>query len=174
MPRNQARVPRPVHGPWSMARIWWTVHHHPAAATAKSAATRTTRTRTAAKAGASPPPAGTRSRAGALIGGSGGPGELGGGQAGLALVPDPEGVDPRAPRLGHGQVRRDRVEHAVELDGRPIRLPERDDVLDLEVDDIADPDAVPQPVAGDRDGRPFDPGDLTHQRRQGRHRPAEL
>src|SRR3954447_12028573 len=110
MPTNQPSVPRPVHGPASMPCISWTVHHQPTPARAKSTATRTSRTRTAAKAGASPAPAENRSPAGALIGDSGGPGELGGREAGLPLVPDAEGVDPRAARLGHGQVRRDRVE----------------------------------------------------------------
>ena len=41
------------------------------------------------------------------------------------------------------------MEHAVEAD-RPARLDaERDDVLDLEVDRVADPDAVPEAVVLD-------------------------
>src|SRR5947209_16786130 len=110
IPRNQPSVPRPVHGPSSMPRIWRTVHHQPTAARANRASTSPSRTRTAASAGARPPPSMLRSGAGALIA-SGGPGELGGGQPGLSLVLDAERVDPRPPRLGHRQVRRDRVAH---------------------------------------------------------------
>src|SRR3954464_6100043 len=84
-PRNQPSVPRLVHDPWSMPRIWRTVHHQPTAARANSAVTSPSRTRTAAKAGARPSPPVRRSCAGALIG-SGGPGELGGGEPGPALV----------------------------------------------------------------------------------------
>src|SRR3954470_1876278 len=112
-PRNQPSVPRPVHGPSSMPCIWRAVHHQPTAARANRTATSPRRTRTAAKAGARPPPSTGRACAGALIG-SRGPGELRGGQARLALVADAEGIDPRAPRLGHRQVRPGRVEHAVE------------------------------------------------------------
>src|SRR5215218_3759328 len=118
------------------------VHHHPNAAMAKSAPTRPRRTRTAARAGARPSRPGREPRARVLIA-SGGPGELGGGQTRLALVLNAEGVDPRAPRLRHGQVRPGRMEHAVEPD-RPTGLhPERHDVLDLEVDGVPNPDAVP-------------------------------
>src|SRR3954466_5988565 len=91
MPRNQPSVPRPVHGPSSIPCIWRTVHHQPTAARANRTATSPSRTRTAAKAGGSPAGAWT----GALIG-SRGPGELRGGQAGLPLVADAEGIDPRA------------------------------------------------------------------------------
>src|SRR5256885_12151194 len=38
-PRNQPSVPRSVHGPPSMLRIWPSVHHQPTPATAKSKAT---------------------------------------------------------------------------------------------------------------------------------------
>src|ERR687893_1958854 len=90
-PRNQPSAPRPVHGPSSMPCIWRAVHHQPTPARANSAATSPSRTRTAVNAGARPPAPLGRSCAGALIA-SGGPGELGGGQPGLALVLDAESV----------------------------------------------------------------------------------
>ncbi len=66
------------------------------------------------------------------------------------------------------------MEHAVE----PHRLagldPERHDVLDLEVDRVADADAVPQPVVVDLDRRPLDAEHLAHQRRERGHRAAQL
>src|SRR4051794_23595117 len=140
---------------------------------AKSAPTRPRRTRTAANAGARPLPPGAGPCANALIA-SGGPGELGGGQTCLAVVLDAEGVDPRAPRLGHRQVRPGGVEHAVEPD-RPTGLhAERHDVLDLEVDGVPDADAVPQPVVPNLDRRPLDPEDLAHERSERGHRTAEL
>src|SRR4051812_37899994 len=100
-PRNQPRAPSAVHGPSSIPLISRTVHHQPTAASAKSSTTRPSRTRTAAKAGARPPPPVGEVCTGTLIA-SRGPGELRGRQAGLALVPDAEGVDPRALGLGHG------------------------------------------------------------------------
>src|SRR3954449_5946873 len=171
-PRNQASAPRPVHGPSSMPCISPTVHHHPTAARANSSATRPSRTRTAAKAGPSPCPAG-RTCASVLTG-SRSPGELRDGQPGLPLVADAEGVDPRALGLGHRQVRGDRVEHAVEADRRPVRLAERHDVLDLEVDDVADTDAVLEPVVGDGDRHPLHAEHLAHHRAERGHRAAEL
>src|SRR4051794_38595540 len=172
-PRNQPSPPSPAHGPWSMPRIWRAVHHQPTPAGANSAATSPSRTRTAANAGARPPAPLGRSGAGALIG-SGGPGELGGGQTGLALVLDAEGVDSRVPSLGHRQVRPDRVEHAVEPDRPSVLDPERHDVLDLEVDRIPDADAVQQTVVADLDGRPLDPDDLAHEGGERGHRAPEL
>src|SRR4029079_15178771 len=83
-PRNQPNPPSPDHGPWSMPRISRAVHHQPTPARANSAATSPRRTRTAANAVARPPAPLGRSCAVALIE-SGGPGELGGGQPGLAL-----------------------------------------------------------------------------------------
>src|SRR4051794_35435650 len=122
-PRNQPSVPRPVHGPASMPCICCAVHHQPRPARMKRTATSPRRVRTAANAGVRPAPPGGRTRAGALIG-SGGPGELGGGETGLALEPDPEGVDVRTLVLGHRQVRCHGVEHAVEPDRPTVRLPE--------------------------------------------------
>src|SRR3954447_18631697 len=173
IPRNQPSVPRPVHGPWSIPRIWRTVHHQPTAASANSATTSPSRARTAATPGPRPPPPVPRSCAGALIG-SGSPGELGGGKPGLALVPDAERIDPGTPRLGHRQVRPGRVEHAVEPDRPAVLLPERHDVLDLELDHVSDADAVKQPVGAELDGRPLDPDELAHEGCQHGHRAAEL
>src|SRR5262249_36876636 len=112
-----------------MPFIRWAVHHQPTAARAKRSTTSPTRTRTAANAGARLP-LGRRSCA-LTITCSGGPRELGRREPGLALVLDPERVDAGALRLGHGQVRCHRVEHAVEPDGLPGLDAERDDVLDL-------------------------------------------
>src|SRR3954470_12476190 len=109
-PRNQPSVPRPVHGPSSIPRICRAVHHQPRPARRKRTATSPRRVRTAAKAGARPAPTVGWTGAGAFIR-SGGPGELGGGETGLPLEPDPEGIDVRAPVLGHRQVRCHRVEH---------------------------------------------------------------
>src|SRR4051794_34236212 len=95
-PRNQPAPPRFVHGPLSMPPIWSTVHHHPTAARPKSKPIRPSRCRAA------------------TIKRSGSPGECGRREAGLPLVLDAEGVDARARRLGDGQVRGNRVEHALE------------------------------------------------------------
>src|SRR5688500_7457456 len=172
-PRNQPSAPRPVHGPSSMPCIWRAVHHQPTPARANRTATSPSRTRTAANAGARPRSGVGCACAGALIG-SPGPGELRGGDAGPALVPDAEGIDPRAPRLGHRQVRRDGVEGVVEPDRLTVLLAERHDVLDLEVDGVADANAVPQPLVADLDRRPFDADDLPHEWGERGHRAAEL
>src|SRR5205814_9818866 len=130
---------------------------------------------TADNAGPGPPTPVWRACVGAVaLTGSSGPGELGGRQASLAFVGDAKGVDTRSLGLGHGQVRADGVEHPVEAD-RPAGFdPEGHDVFDLEVDRVADADAVPQPVVYDLDGDPFDAEHLTHQRAEGRHGPAQL
>src|SRR6201986_1080995 len=139
--RNQLSVPRPVHGPLSIPRIWSAVHHQPIPARANSSATSPSRARAAVNAGPRPAPRETRSGAETIMP-SGCPGELGGGEPGLSLVLDAEGVDPRALRLRHRQVRRHRVEHA----GKPHRLAgldaERHHVLDLEIDHVAHAHAV--------------------------------
>src|SRR5262245_40637475 len=74
------------------------------------------------------------------------PREFRGRDAGLPLVLDAECADLRALRLGGVELRSGRVEDADE----PHRLAgldaEGDDVLDLEVDRLADLDAVAQPV----------------------------
>src|SRR3954451_1996731 len=99
-PTNQPRVPRPDQGPSSIPSICPTVHHQPMAASAMSRAMRPSRARAAAKAGASPPAPGARSCA-AVATSSGGPGELGRREPGLALVLDAKGADLGALRLGH-------------------------------------------------------------------------
>src|SRR3954452_17594023 len=106
--------------------------------------------------------------------GSGGPGELGLGEAGLAFEGDAEGADPRTLRLGHRQVGPDRVEHPVEPDRLTGLDTERDDVLDLEVDGVADLHAVAQAVVVDLDRRALDTEDLADERRQRAHRTSEL
>ena len=58
------------------------------------------------------------------------------------------------------------MEHAVEPDRLAGLDAERHDVLDLEVDRVADADAVPQPVVVDLDRRPLDAEHLAHERRQ--------
>src|SRR2546425_1756931 len=106
-PRNQPSVPRSVHGPLSIPRMRSTVHSHPMPASKKSKATSPSRARAAAKARERSPRPRTCSCADAIKR-SGGPGELGGREAGLSLVLDPESVDARARRLGDRQVRSDR------------------------------------------------------------------
>src|SRR2546428_11985170 len=106
--------------------------------------------------------------------GSGRPGEVRVRHAGLALVLDAEGADLRTLRLCHGEVGRDRMEHAVEFDGVTVLDAERDDVLDLEVDRVADADAVADAVVIDLDRGALDAEHLADQRRGTRHRPPEL
>src|SRR5438874_4590459 len=106
--------------------------------------------------------------------GSGRPGEVRVRHAGLALVLDAEGADLRALRLRHGEVGRDRMEHAVELDGVAVLDAERDDVLDLEVDRVPDAHTVADAVVVDLDRGALDAEHLADQRREARHRPAEL
>src|SRR5579884_737831 len=96
---------------------------------------------------------------------SGHPGELGLRQTGLSFVLDPEGVDAGALRLRHGQVRAHGVEHPGEADGLTRVDTERDDVLDLEVDGVADLDGVAQAVLLHLDGRPLNPEHLAHEGR---------
>src|SRR4051812_22929447 len=172
-PRNQPKVPRAVHGPSSIPCICPAVHHQPAPASAKSTTTSPRRTRTAAKAAGRPPAAIGRACSTTVIR-SGSPGEVRLRQAGLAFVGDPEGVDARTLRLGHCQVGPDRVEHPGELDRLTGFDPERDDVLDLEVDPVADADRVPQAVVVDVDRRALDAEHLSDERSQACHWTAEL
>ena len=147
---NQPNVPSPVHGPLSMPRICPTVHHQPTPASAKrtttrrqlSAGGRVRGTKTCAGAAA---PTRRRSFRQAAHEKS---------DFDSPVFPSysmPKALIRRPLRLGHRQIRPDRVEHP----GEPHRLAglhtERDDVLDLEVDRIADADAVPQPVVLDID-----------------------
>src|SRR5437660_3233647 len=87
---------------------------------------------------------------------SGRPGEVGLRHAGLSLVLDAEGVDAGALGLRHRQIRSDGVEHAGEAHGLVVLDAEGHDVLDLEVDRVADADAVAVPVVLDRDRSPPD------------------
>src|SRR5262245_57882785 len=160
MPTNQPSAPRAVQGPSSMPCIRFAVHHQPTAASAKSSATSPIRTRTAANAGARLP-RGKRSWA-LTITCSGGPGELGRREPGLALVLDPEGVDPRALRFGNREIGRDRMARALDPHRLACRDAERDDVLDLEVDRVADADAVPEAFVDDLDRCPLDAEDFAH------------
>src|SRR3954447_20642984 len=172
MPRNHPSVPRLVHGPPSMPCIRSTVHHQPTAARAKSSATRASRARAAANAGAGPArPAG---RSWAAITCSGGPGEACLRKPCLALVLDAERIDPGALRLRHREIRPDRVEHSVEPDRPAILGPKRNDVLDLEIDRVADADAVTQSIVLHIDPRALDPEHLPHEWSKPGHRAAEL
>ena len=137
MPRNQPNVPRPVQGPSSMPRICSAVHHQAAAARAKRTTTKPHWARLAANAGRRPPSADEAADLMSVMP-SGGPREVRLRQAGLPFVLDAEGVDPRSLRFGHRQIGTSRVEHPGELHGLTSLHPERNDVLDLEVDDIAD------------------------------------
>src|SRR6478672_6401343 len=129
--RNQPTVPRLVHGPLSIPRIWIAVHHQPTPARANSSATSPSRARAAANAGARPAPPGTRAGAETVMG-SGCPRELGRREPGLPLVLDAEGVDLRALRLRHCQVGRHRVEHAWEANRLAGLDTEGHHVFDLE------------------------------------------
>jgi hypothetical protein len=62
----------------------------------------------------------------------------------------------------------------VEPDRLPGLHPERHDVLDLEVDRVADPHAVPQAVVAELDRGALDADHLAHERSQRPHRPTEL
>src|SRR3954466_15279794 len=171
-PGNQPAVPSAAQGPASIPAISPATHHQPSPASPKSTATSPSRARAAANAGSSPGSPAVRSEM--AITSSGCPGEVGRRQPGLALVLDAEPADPRALRLGHRQVGADRVEHAVELDGLAVLLAERDDVVNLEVDGVADADVVGRAVDVEPDRDPLDADPLADERRQARHRAAEL
>src|SRR5438309_50854 len=132
-PRNQPSLPSPVHGPLSMPRICSAVHHQPMPARVSSIATRPSRRRAAAKAGVTSPPRPGRVAISRTVG-SGGPGEVRGRQACLALVLDAEGIDPRALSLGHREIRSHGMEHSGKPHGLAGLDTEGHDVLDFEVD----------------------------------------
>src|SRR3954451_19145012 len=169
-PRNQPRAPSAVPGPSSIPAMRSAVDHHATAASANSSAISPSRARAAAKAGASPRPRMTSPAA--LT--SGGPGEVRRGERRLALVLDPERADAGARGARDRQLRAGRVEDAGELRGLARGRAERDDVLDLEVDRVADPHAVAQAVLPDLDRRALYAEVLADQRAQRLHRPAEL
>src|SRR5205807_662522 len=89
------------------------------------------------------------------LAGSGSPGELGRRETRLGLVLDAERVDVRSLRLGHCEVRADGMEHALESHRLSGLDAERHDVLDLEVDCVADANGVVNPVVDDLDRRPL-------------------
>src|SRR5262245_27920006 len=168
---NHARVPSSVHGPPSMSCICRAVHHQPTAARTKSRAMSPSRARAAANAGASA--ALSAGSSAAAITSLGRPGELGR-EPRLPFVLDSERADARALRFRRGELRADRMEDADELCGLARLDPERDDVLDLEVDRVADANAVREAILDDLERRPLDTENLADQRRQPCHRPAQL
>src|SRR4051812_36914912 len=153
-----------------MPRISRTVQTQPTTATATRAATRPRRALAAAYAGARPPAA--RSPVD-VIGLLRRPGELRLGQSGPALVGDPERADAGPLGLGHREVGAHRVEHALEAHRLARLHAERDDVLDLEVDRVADADAVLQAVVAEGDRGALHAEHLADERGQGAHRTAE-
>src|SRR6185436_20843765 len=169
-PRNQPSVPSAVHRPSSIPLIRSPVDHQPIAATPNRTATRPSCDRAARRAGARPA---SRSDTAAITR-SAGPGESGLRQSRPALVLDAEGTDVRPLRLGHRQIRADRVEHALEPHGLTGLDAEGDDVLDLEVDPVPDPDAVAYAVVLDLDRHALDTQELADERREPRHRAAGL
>src|SRR5471032_1533144 len=87
-PMNQLKLPRPVHGPLSIPRICWTVHHQPMAARASRVATSPSRPRVAANAGRRPARAGACDSTAVI--GLGDPREVRLRQSALACVLDAE------------------------------------------------------------------------------------
>src|SRR4051812_38460008 len=94
------------------------------------------------------------------------PRELGGRETGFAFILDPEGVDLRAGRLRDRQVRRYGVKHAVEPNRLTGLHTKGHDVLDLEIDHFADPDAVANTVVLHLDRHSLDTKHLPDQGRQ--------
>src|SRR3954468_22827752 len=90
-PRNQPSEPSALHGPLSIPSISPATHHQPSAASPKSTTMRPSLARAASHARARPASPALWSRTAITC--SGGPRELGGRQARLALVADAEGVD---------------------------------------------------------------------------------
>src|SRR2546423_7663603 len=172
-PMNQPGVPSLVQGPLSIPRIRSSVHHHPIPARTKSRDTSPSRARAGAKASARPMPArGCLSAASSKR--SGGPGKLSGRKSCLPLVLDAECVDARACRLGDRQVRRDRVEHALEPHGLTRLDAERNDVLDFEVDCVSDAHTVANAVVLDVNRGPLDSEHFPHERGEAGHWAAQL
>src|SRR4051812_16323482 len=174
MPTNQPSVPRSAPGPPSMPRISPVVHHHASAASTNSRATRAGRDRTASRASAGPPRRRSAARTETAGATSGGPGEARAREARLALVLDAERVDAGPGRLRDRQLGPRRVEDAGQPRGLTRLDPERDDVLDLEVDGVPDLHAVQQPLLADLDRGAFDSEVLADQPAERLHRPAEL
>src|SRR4029079_7899456 len=83
-------------------------------------------------------------------------GALGAREGRLPLVVDADRVDPRAGCVSHRQVRPGRMEDPGELRSLAALDAKRDDVLDLEVHGIADPDRMLQAVLLHLDRGPLD------------------
>src|SRR5438552_12016778 len=98
------------------------------------------------------------------------PGELRRGESRLRLVLDTEGVDLGARRPRDGELGAGMMEDAGELRWFARLHPEGHDVLDLEVDGVADADRVLEAVLLYLDRRALEPQVLSHQRPQGLHR----
>src|SRR5512144_339474 len=155
-----------------MSCICPAVHHQPTAASAKRSPTSASLARAAANAGSRPPLFGASACA-AVVKVSSSPGELGR-HPRLPLVFDAERVDAGPLRLRGGELGSDGMGHAGDPDGLPRLAAEGHDVLDLEVDLVTDADAVVEAVLDYLDGRLLDAEHLAHERREPRHRAAEL
>src|SRR4051812_9316889 len=169
-PRNQPSAPSAVPGPASIPLMRWAVDHHATTASAKSSAIRPRRARVAASAGARPRWS-RWSRAKVLT--SRRPREARVRERRPALVLDAERVDARPHRPRDRQLRAGRMEDPRQPRGLARLDPERDDVLDLEVDRVADRHAVAQPVLVDLDRHALDAEALADERNEPCHRPAE-
>src|SRR5687768_14962347 len=145
-----------------------TVDHQARTARTKRSATRPKRARAAARAGASP-----RSCVDAITT-SGGPGELGCREARPALEFDAEGIDPCMRRLRDGEVRPGGMVDASDTRRRSGLDAEGHDILDLEIDRVADLHAVPKPILADLDRRSLDDEVLADERRETLQRATEL
>src|SRR5712691_728101 len=156
-----------------MPRMRSTVNHHARAARTKSRTTRPRRARAAANAGTSPAAPTGRSSAEAIMF-SGGPGEGRRRERRLPFVLDPEGVDLRAHRLGDRELGADWVEDARDPSGLSRLHAEGHDVLDLEIDRVADPDAVPESLLAHFDRGSLDAQVLSDERTERLHRATEL
>src|SRR5262249_43347212 len=148
-------------GPASIPRMRSTVDHQARAASTKSRTTSPTRARAARSAGAIP--ASARPSCGEAITFSGHPGELGLGDARLPFVPASEGLDARPLRLGSAQPRSPGTQRPSPPDRVACLHSEGNDVFDLEVDRVADLDAVAHTVLVDLDRGTLDAEHVAHE-----------
>src|SRR5262249_26865531 len=102
------------------------------------------------------------------------PAELRRREPGLPFVLDAERVDARTLRLGRGHRRADRMEDADETNRLGRFDAERHDVLDLEVDRIADTHAMDETVVVDLNARALGAEHLADERPERAHRATEL
>src|SRR5690349_4137681 len=150
------------------------VDHHATIASAKSSAMSPRRARAARYAGRRPVAPSERADDEATALTSGRPREARVREGRPAFVLDAEGVDARPCRLGDRQLRADRMEDPGQPRGLARLHPEGHDVLDLEVDRIADPDAVREALLMHLDRRALDAEVLPDERPERLHGPAEL